>query len=79
MIRNIVNLIKHTNRSFLITGSRFSQQRLIVRSMADEVEKAQTAQAAGETIFSKIINRSIPCEVIDAYLFFNSSFLHLLL
>ena len=63
MIRNIVNLIKHTNRSLLITGSKFSHQRLIVRSMADEVEKAQAAKAGGDTIFAKILDGTIPCEV----------------
>lgn len=31
--------------------------------MADEVEKAQAAKAGGDTIFAKILNKEIPCDV----------------
>lgn len=63
MIRNFVNLIKNTNRSFLFTGSKFNQS-IIIRSMSEEVEKAQEAKPEGDTIFGKILRREIPCEVI---------------
>lgn len=32
--------------------------------MADEVEKAQTAQAQGDTIFGKIVRKEIPTKFI---------------
>ena len=32
--------------------------------MADEVAKAQTAQAGGDTIFGKIIRKEIPAKII---------------
>lgn len=35
------------------------------RTMAsDEVQKAQTAQAGGDTIFGKILRKEIPCNFI---------------
>merc|ERR1719427_1028314 len=42
--------------------------------MADEVAKAQTAQAGGDTIFGKIIRKEIPADIIyedDQCLAFN--------
>lgn len=61
MIRNIVYLIGSSNRNFLISGS-IRQQK--VRTMADEVEKAQSAQPGGDTIFGKILRKEIPCNFI---------------
>lgn len=31
---------------------------------SDEVQKAQTAQAGGDTIFGKILRKEIPCNFI---------------
>lgn len=62
MIRNLANFIGRSNRKFLISGSISCRQK--VRSMADEVEKAQTAQVGGDTIFGKILRKEIPCNFI---------------
>lgn len=62
MIRNLVNFIGRSNRKFLIPESFSCRNK--VRTMADEVEKAQTAQAGGDTIFGKILRKEIPCEFI---------------
>ncbi|KAL8559975.1 Histidine triad nucleotide-binding protein 1 [Nucella lapillus] len=32
--------------------------------MADEIEKAQTAQAGGDTIFGKIVRKEIPAHIV---------------
>merc|ERR1712002_219271 len=36
----------------------------LVRNMAEEIEKAQTAKPEGDTIFGKIIRGEIPCEFV---------------
>lgn len=61
MIRTCSKIISYSNRLFLSPG-----QNLIVRRMAssDEVQKAQVAQAGGDTIFGKILRKEIPCEFI---------------
>uniref|UniRef100_A0A4X2L2W5 HIT domain-containing protein n=1 Tax=Vombatus ursinus TaxID=29139 RepID=A0A4X2L2W5_VOMUR len=43
--------------------------------MADEINKTQTAQSRGDTIFGKIIHREIPAKIIfehDQYLAFHN-------
>lgn len=61
LIRNFVNL---SYKSLLLTASNHLKHRIVIRSMADEVEKAQTAQAGGDTIFGKILRKEIPCNFI---------------
>ena len=36
----------------------------VIRKMASEVEKAQTAKPAEDTIFGKILRKEIPCKFI---------------
>lgn len=62
MIKSLVNFVGRSNRNFLISGSFSCREK--VRTMADEVEKAQTAQAGGDTIFGKILRKEIPCNFI---------------
>ncbi|CAJ0557885.1 unnamed protein product, partial [Mesorhabditis spiculigera] len=51
-------------------ASLFARQILLipqlqrVRAMATEVEKAQTAQKGGDTLFGKIIRKEIPAKII---------------
>jgi hypothetical protein len=52
VIKKSINLIKQ--RSLLLPGS-LTHHRVHVRKMADEVQKAQAAQAGGDTIFGKIL------------------------
>jgi hypothetical protein len=63
MIRNISKVLFNNDRLFLSPGLNLNHN---VRRMAssDEVQKAQTAQAGGDTIFGKILRKEIPCEFI---------------
>jgi hypothetical protein len=44
-------------RSFSVGGQR-------LKKMSDEIEKAQTAQPGGDTIFGKIVRKEIPADII---------------
>lgn len=61
MIRSCTKIINYSNRLFFSPG-----QSSTVRKMAstDEVQKAQEAQAGGDTIFGKILRKEIPCKFI---------------
>ena len=48
-----------SSRNFLFLNSR--AQRM---ASSDEVQKAQSVQPGGDTIFGKILRKEIPCEFI---------------
>lgn len=62
IIKNLVNFVGKSNRHLFLNLSFNSRQTF--RAMADEVEKAQTAQEGGDTIFGKILRKEIPCNFI---------------
>lgn len=64
-ILNFVSLIQISNLSKC--GYRTSTHNCIWTSrfkMSDEVEKASTAFAGGDTVFGKILRKEIPCDFI---------------
>lgn len=56
-----MKITANNTRLFLSSHSNLYFNRM---ASNDEVSKAQTAQAGGDTIFGKILRREIPCDFI---------------
>ncbi|KAG8042289.1 hypothetical protein G9C98_004923 [Cotesia typhae] len=63
IIMNLITAIKYLNYSYnqkVYSSNIFT----IIRNMASEVERAQSAAPSEDTIFGKILRKEIPCKFI---------------